>query len=139
MSHAYVRLVADRTDPFRPIPKQRTDPTRQEIHRESITRQVQRNKKETDESDYFEEFKNDKKARRDQKNRDKQHKKSMTKARDARHKVIYPPYEDEGQAPDHAEETESDSWTHGEHRDYWDGFDHEPSDEGEPDYAEETD
>ena len=46
MSHAYERLFADRTDPFRPIPKQ-------QIHRANITRPASRRHKSND-SDFME-------------------------------------------------------------------------------------
>ena len=84
MSHAYERLVADRTDPFRPIPKQRT---RQEIHKEAVTgnnpRQVKRNtsrqtkrNKEINDSDWQERDTATKSEKRERKKGEKKHKRS---------------------------------------------------------------
>ena len=79
MSHAYVRLVADRTDPFRPIPQQKTDPTRQEIHRESITGPARTKTPKTRREDYFEEVRLPSDNRKERKQETKRETKSSRK------------------------------------------------------------
>ena len=119
MSHGEVRRITDRTDPFRPIP----DPTKQEIHREQITgSQSKRAKKKKNalerqrESESVQESwthgkhkdswpsTDTKGGKREQKRLDKQHQKSNSRARDAKHERIHKSYNDQVQESDHAEE-----------------------------------
>ena len=116
MSHAYERLVADRTDPFRPIPKQRT---RQEIHKEAVTENILRHLQRNSPSQVqrVPDNKTDKKKKKKKKKRDKKHQRLVDKAQEAsaRHEDIhpppgiFPPYRDEEQKPEY-------SWTPAQYR-----------------------
>ena len=119
MPHVQVTRVMDRTDYNRPI----TNPTKQDIHREQITEsQSKRAKKKKSalerqrESESVQESwthgkhrdswpsTDTKREKREQKRLDKQHQKSNSRARDAKHERIHTPYNDQVQESDHAEE-----------------------------------